>query len=126
MICRHPAGYHDHDRSDYSSGGGSSSVSTPDADNYQIEDSIRVGPHVCLKIKYPNCYACAFEGTKVLVYLDVTEAAILRWRKIDPHFREAPKTMIPTSAPSPAARFPASAEGWQDAIEYARSKAVRR
>ena len=55
-----------------------------------------------------------------MVFLDVTELQALKWKKIDPHFR-GPKPLA-TEAPSPAARFPGSAAGWSDAINYARSK----
>jgi hypothetical protein len=32
------------------------------------------------------------------------------------------KNPFPGEAPSPAARFPASPEGWQDALDYAAKK----
>lgn len=96
---------------------------TPDAANYTIEEMERIGPHVVLRVQYPNCKKCAYEGNKVMVFLDVTEKDLLRWRIIDPHFRAPP---IPpedkTQAPSPAARFPASIDGWADAIIYASGK----
>lgn len=95
---------------------------TPDMDKYEIEDFARVGRHVVLKVRYPNCSKCSYEGNKVMVFLNVSEAEMLRWRRIDPHFRD-PKLECPkTSAPSPAARFPASAEGWGDALSYAQGK----
>lgn len=98
---------------------------TPEPDHYQIEEVERIGPHLAMKVRYPNCRACAFEGVKVLVYLTVSEVQVLRWRRIDPHFRPPPKsgsTQMVAEAPSPAARFPASPEGWADALAYARSK----
>lgn len=99
---------------------------TPDAERYEIEDSHRDGPHLVLKVRYPNCAKCSYEGVKVLVYLDVTEAAVLRWRSIDPHFADPKKPRRPTEAPSPAARFPASEAGWLDAIEYVRRVVLRK
>lgn len=93
---------------------------TPDANNYEIIDIARVGPHVVVKVLYPNCRRCAYEGNKIMVFLDAPETQIVRWRKIDPHFRST--IVDPKEAPSPAARFPASAEGWKDALEYARTK----
>lgn len=97
---------------------------TPDAENYQIEEVHRAGPHLVLKVRYPSCAACAYEGVKVMVFLDVPEGAALRWRRIDPHFRAWPEKMGQKvhEAPPPAARFPASEEGWRDALEYAHSK----
>ena len=97
---------------------------TPDAEKYSIEEIERVGPHLVLKVKYPNCRACSFEGNKVIVYLNVGELQAMKWKKIDPHFKDPKGKTAATEAPSPAARFPASAEGWADAISYARSKAA--
>jgi hypothetical protein len=95
-----------------------------DAENAEIVDMHRVGRHVAIKVQYPSCKKCSYEGFKVMVYLNVSEVQMIRWRVFDPHFQD-PETakQSATEAPSPAARFPASAEGWQDAIEYARSKA---
>jgi len=95
---------------------------TPDAEKYQVEDVLRVGNHLVMKVLYPNCTKCSYEGNKVMVFLNVSEKEVLKWRKIDPHFRD-PKTQLnPRDAPGPAARFPANPEGWNDAIEYAKSK----
>ena len=93
---------------------------TPDSENYEIIDVERVGSHIALKVKYPNCAKCAYEGTKILVYLNVSEVDILKWKKIDPHFSN--KKRSAREAPSPACRFPASDEGWEDAIVYMKRK----
>lgn len=98
---------------------------TPDASNYQIVDVHRVGSNLVLKVLYPNCKKCAYEGNKVMVFLNVTEATVIRWRTIDPHFRDPKMGVHPSEAPAPAARFPASDEGWADAIEYATRKAKK-
>jgi hypothetical protein len=58
-----------------------------------------------------------------MVFLNITEIQALKWKEIDPHFRDDKNTV--TAAPSPAARFPASPQGWSDAIEYARTKQLR-
>jgi hypothetical protein len=94
---------------------------TPDKKNYSVEAVERVGNHLVMKVKYPNCRQCAYEGNKVMVFLNVTELEALRWRVIDPHFRNTPIKSV-TEAPSPAARYPASPEGWTDALTYARGK----
>ena len=66
-----------------------------------------------------------------MVFLNTTELDVLRWKEIDPHFRPQKEEGTqyakgalkdPKKAPSPAARFPASDEGWKDAIEYTRTK----
>lgn len=117
MTCRHPSGYHDYEAPAYVA-----PPATPDATNYTLEEIERIGNHLVLKVKYPNCRDCSYEGSKVMVFLNVTEKQALKWRKIDPHFKD-PRIKIPdTTAPAPAARFPASPEGWADAVTYARGK----
>lgn len=99
----------------------------PDNTNYNIVDVQRIGPHLVLKVQYPYCKTdknCSFEGNKVMVFLNVSEVEVLRWRKIDPHFR--PTGNVPTEAPSPAARFPATENGWKDALDYANTKILRK
>ena len=105
----------------------------PDSKNYDIEAVEKIGSHLVLKVSYPNCKKCAYEGNKVMVFLNTTELDVLRWKEIDPHFRPQKEEGTqyvkgalkdPKKAPSPAARFPASDEGWKDAIEYTRTKSL--
>lgn len=95
---------------------------TPDSEKWTIIDYVRVGNHLVTKILYPNCSKCSYEGHKVMVWLNVTEEQVVRWKIIDPHFRPAGRVIHPTEAPSPAARFPASPEGWKDALAFATYK----
>ena len=95
---------------------------TPNPAGYEIVEVERVGDHLVMKVLYPNCSKCAYEGQKVMVFLNVSEADALRWRRIDPHFRAPHQGLMPKEAPSPDARFPASIEGWEDALAYAKSK----
>jgi hypothetical protein len=95
---------------------------TPDSEKYEIVDVARVDKHLVMKVRYPNCAKCSFEGDKVMVFLNVTEADVLRWRRIDPHFRDPKAKTAAREAPSPAARFPARPDGWTDALSYARGK----
>lgn len=98
---------------------------TPDAENFEIEEIEQVGKNLVVKAKYPNCAKCAYEGHKVMVFADVSLKDAIKWRTLDPHFRvdaNDHKHAHPKAAPSPIARFPASAEGWADAIVYATSK----
>ena len=94
---------------------------TPDADNYEILEVETIDQHLVLKVRYPNCTRCAYEGTKVMVFLNTPIKDALKWKRIDPHF-QAPAPRGHREAPSPAARFPASDEGWRDAIAYAKTK----
>lgn len=93
---------------------------TPDKNNYEILEAARFGKHLVLKVQYPNCSRCSYEGTKVMVFLNISEMEALKWKEIDPHFRDGKGSV--TAAPSPAARFPASPQGWNDAVEYAKNK----
>lgn len=99
------------------------SARTPDPDRYHVEDTEVVGAHLVLRVRYPNCAACAYEGVKTLVLLNRSLKDTIKWRRIDPHFRDPAKQTGPLEAPSPAARFPGSNDGWTDAIAYARGKA---
>ncbi len=92
---------------------------TPDAENYSIEKIERVGKHLVLQVQYPNCKFCAYEGNKVMVFENVSEVEVLRWRKIDPHFADPTVQRPPREAPSPVARFPASEGGFWAAVQFA-------
>lgn len=89
---------------------------TPDNTNYVVEEAIHRNQHLILRVRYQGCQ-CAYGGAKVLVFQDVTPEDALKWKRIDPHFREAaPKDS--TDAPSPVARFPADGGGWEAACRY--------
>jgi hypothetical protein len=99
-------------------------AASPNPKNYEILDALPVGECLVLRVKYPSCTLCEYEGVKVMVFLKVSPLDALKWREIDPHFRPAPKIQEPTKAPSPAARFPGTMQGWIDAQQYAKSKLV--
>lgn len=94
---------------------------SPDPTAYDLEDIRVVGSCVVVKVSFPNCSSCSYEGRKVLVYENTDALAVARWRKLDPHFRESGKNKDPKTAPPPAARFPASPEGWERAVEWAKT-----
>lgn len=133
MICRHKAGDPDCGRNAREASAYSGAavraeldrlraqLASPDAERFVIEDVERVHAHLVIKVRYPNCAKCAYEGVKVLVFLHVTEKMAISWRSIDPHFRKSGALTV-GQAPSPAARFPASEEGWKDALAYAATK----
>ncbi len=128
MTCHHLKG--DPNCGSSASNYASAAPATPDSSNYSIEEAEWIGPHMVVKVKYPNCRNCAYEGNKVMVFLDISATQALKWKKIDPHFRAPQRVDIAlgigkvsaSEAPSPAARFPGSPEGWQDALDYARGK----
>ncbi len=101
-----------------------STSNSPQSEEFQPQRIEIVGPHLVMEVLYPSCARCAYEGKKVMVFLNVTTLQAILWRKMDPHFADPKKAARrgPNEAPPPAARFPASKEGWQDAIEYARFK----
>ena len=88
----------------------------PDNSQFEIVDCLELTSGVVLRVKYESCTNCAYEGTKVLVYVGSTTRDVLKWRTIDPHFREVEPG--PKQAPSPTARFPASQEGWDMAVAF--------
>jgi hypothetical protein len=93
---------------------------TPDAEKFEIEEIEEVGRFLVLKVKYPNCKKCEYEGSKVMVFCDVTIKDAIKWRRIDPHFRDPKKAKLKTEAPSPVCRFPANESGWLHALDYAK------
>jgi len=95
---------------------------TPDSENYEIITFKRVKEHLVLKVRYPNCSNCSYEGDKVMVFLDVEEKDVIMWKKIDPHFMDHTQKTDNKQAPAPAARFPASTQGWSDAVTYANGR----
>lgn len=97
-------------------------TTTPDAENFRIEQVAAHGNHLVLRVRYPSCAACAYEGDKVMVFLNTTALDALRWTRIDPHFRELRADAPDRHAPPPDARFPANAVGWEDAVAYVERK----
>jgi hypothetical protein len=95
---------------------------TPDAGRFNIEDIEEVGNFLVVKASYPNCKSCTFEGMKVMVFAMRNVKDAIKWKMVDPHFRQKSKQVLKNEAPSPIARFPADQEGWDDAIAYARMK----
>lgn len=134
MTCRHKDNYNNPDCSSYNPRLREAELrrqivaevraASPNPADFDVLEVQEVGPHLVAKVQYPNCAKCAYEGVKVMVFLNATLKQALRWRQIDPHFRDEATTE--RAAPSPSARFPASVEGWQDAIDYAHKKAATR
>ena len=83
---------------------------------FEIVD-VHEGLKLALKVRYPSCTACEYEGTKVLVFEGVQLRDVVMWREIDPHFRGPSKKA--GAAPSPVARFPGNDEGWKAAVVFA-------
>jgi hypothetical protein len=67
--------------------------------------------HVACRVHYPDC--TTYGGEKILVDR-LTDAWLFCQKELDPHFLE--------NEFSPIARFPATDEGWEDALVYAQQK----
>lgn len=94
-------------------------ANSPDPTNYEIVDAVETtNGNLVIKARFPSCAKCSYEGTKVLVYFKVNALTAIKWKELDPHFREGTEK-DPRKAPSPAARFPASGEGWLQAMAFA-------
>lgn len=94
---------------------------TPDSKNYTILGGEIIGEFLLLKIQYPNCSKCSFEGVKIVVYnKGLTFLDALKWKEIDPHFRDPDAVVSERSAPTPFARFPGTDSGWESAKMMAR------
>jgi len=131
MICRHTKGdvscsshpeYRDPSYYEPKFSSARAAENSPDKTKFEIEEVEEVGPHLVMKVKYPNCSKCSYEGLKIMVFLHIPLKAVFKWKEIDPHFRDEKAMANSNKAPSPAARFPASKDGWDDAMKYAWSK----
>lgn len=101
---------------------------TADPNRFDIEDIEEIVPYLVMRVKYPSCTKCEYEGKKVMVFTGATLKDVLKWKVIDPHFRrpdENSRTTAPRAAPSPIARFPGSDEGWSEALAWVRWKTSR-
>ena len=76
----------------------------PDPSNYSIIDSWTHKNYLLVKITYPDCKN--YEGTKILLYHNVTLKKLKGQKLIDPHFSENTKYY------SPIARFVPTKLGW--------------
>lgn len=88
----------------------------PDFADFEILDVREVGKNLVLRVRYPSCPDCQAE--KVIVYANCATLRAIKWRTIDPHFKRVTK-IDAREAPSPAARFPGSDDGWMEALRYA-------
>jgi hypothetical protein len=110
---------------------------TPDASNFDVLDwseysgfeATNTPNYLVVKVQYPSCKDCAYEGIKVMVFENVTAKHLVRWKTIDPHFR-APvlleKLTAAREAPSPVARFPGTDVGYEAAREWASTMSHKR
>jgi len=72
---------------------------TADPTRYEILDVHEgVGEFLVLRVKFPSCTKCAFEGVKILVYPYVRPIDAMKWKRLDPHFRDG-KPGTPQDAP---------------------------
>lgn len=114
MTCRHDKG----DPRCTAQGGGWSLPVTPDKNKFKIVKVHEGEGYLILKVQYPNCDKCAYEGNKVLVFRGIKAVDALFWDELDPHFRPPRPGKVERIAPSPIARFPSSDQGWADAILF--------
>ena len=93
----------------------------PDNTQYEVLEAQPMDGHLIMKVRYASCPNCAFEGTKIMVFLNTSAVDALKWKRIDPHFQDPMMKGMPADAPTPDARFPATEQGWSHAIKYAQS-----
>ena len=82
----------------------------PDPERFTIFKHLPVGDYLIACIKYHDC--TNYEGTKVLVFEDLTYEKLRSFRSIDPHFSENKKYK------SPIARFVPTNQGWDMARAF--------
>jgi len=130
MTCRHRSGDPDcsshpsylreQERIKFAEIGEALAKRTPNPDDYEVVEVQNLCGNIVMKVQYSSCEDCSFDSMKVMVFLNVDLLAAMKWRRIDPHFDDKPRTE--KEAPSPNARFPATHQGWLDAIKYATTR----
>ncbi len=83
----------------------------PNPFKFKVIKSLAIGNYLVCKVNYPDC--TTFEGNKVMVYENLTQADLRDTKSLDPHFFDDNK--------SPIARFRGDADGWRLAIFLATS-----
>ncbi len=86
----------------------------PDPENFKIERIADVGSYVCALVYYPDC--TNFEGRKLIVFEQTSQAEILGLNNLDPHFEEDGNVI---------ARFRPDDQGWEDALGLMRLRSER-
>lgn len=83
----------------------------PNPKRFKILKVASFGVFVACRVHYPDC--TTYGGEKILVYR-MTDGWLFRQKELDPHFLE--------NESSPIARFPATEEGWEDAMNFVQQK----
>jgi len=81
----------------------------PNPARFTILRTEQVGTAVVAEVRYPDC--TNYEGRKVMVFANTTEAALTRRTTLDPHFAKHA---------GPVARLRPTKHGWRLAVEIAR------
>lgn len=83
----------------------------PDPKVFKIVNQEVIGKFLLLQVQYPNCKN--FEGSKILLYRNVSPLDLLVQGELDPHFSNKEKYI------APVARFIPTGEGWLMAKMFA-------
>ena len=86
-------------------------VPNPNPKRFKVLEVASFRGYVACRVHYPDC--TTYGGEKILVYR-LTGTWLYRQKELDPHFLENDR--------SPIARFPATKDGWADALAYAQMK----
>lgn len=77
----------------------------PNPKRFEIIRAIQVEEFVVAEIRYPDCVN--YEGRKIMVFADITEAQFRAKKTLDPHF---------SPVVGPVARFEPTNKGWEMAV----------
>jgi hypothetical protein len=83
----------------------------PDPFNFSVRKADTIGDLTVLMVNYPD--ATTYEGNKIIVLRKLTMLEAMNLKSLDPHFYEDGKVV---------ARFEPTADGWSDAVAFARGK----
>jgi hypothetical protein len=87
----------------------------PKPNNYKIVKELQIKDYLIIQIKYLDC--TNYEGNKILVFRSTLKNILNRNKGlIDPHFSDNKKFI------SPIARFRPTSIGWNDAINFVKTR----
>jgi len=87
-----------------------SRLPNPNPNNFNITCARDIGRFIIAMVTYPDC--TNFEGKKILVYENMSQAQLFQAARLDPHFCDN------SSCISPIARFEPTKRGWEMAITF--------
>lgn len=86
----------------------------PNPSNWKVQKAVEHGIYLIVQLQYPDC--ANYEGSKILVFENLTLVELVNQKKVDPHFFKGNKKFR-----SPIARFEPTERGWKMAETFVKA-----